>query len=147
MNKGETNNSFGAKLKALWSEIRLAKDTKCSNAPISFATTLPDQLLRHNISDEELTMISSLNRDPLLESFWGFLGIGVGTFIPSISAINNAYFIAESDKLPFIDLLQIVFCSVFSFAALVVLVIIWKRNKQATNLVEKIRNRKKLSDT
>ena len=34
----------------------------------------PDEIVRHEISDEELQMLSDLRRDWAMEAFWGFFG-------------------------------------------------------------------------
>ena len=145
MEKGKSNSTSELASGKTWPQHLQSGDPK-SASTIPFSTTRPDKLIRHNISDEELTMISSSNRDYLLESIWGLFGLGAGLLFPSISSIRDAYFLEPNASLSLIDLLQIIFCSVSLIVAITIMVIRWRGNKDATNLVNEIRNRKAVSD-
>lgn len=119
------------------------QETKTHTTPIPQEVTRPQTLLRHEISDEELTMLSSYNKDYLLEAIWGCIGAAVGFLIPTIEAIKKAYFSSQTGLIEFIDLVQIILFSVAVIIAGVIFFIRKNSNKSSTKLVDEIRNRSK----
>ena len=51
------------------------------------ATTKPDRLLRHDISDEELEVLCEMSSSHLIEAMWAALGAFIGFSPSSIQAI------------------------------------------------------------
>jgi hypothetical protein len=56
------------------------------------ACTVPDQIDRHDISDEELTMLVDPRRDRLSDQKWGYFGVCGGAAIPALTALFNYLF-------------------------------------------------------
>ena len=54
-------------------------------------TTMPDELLRHDISDEELEALAETRRDHLWEGMWVSLGSAIGFLPTTIISIYSAY--------------------------------------------------------
>lgn len=52
-------------------------------------TTRPDFILRHDISDEELDVLTSETRTFMHDVIWGSLGAALGALVPAISAMAN----------------------------------------------------------
>jgi hypothetical protein len=106
----------------------------------NMVTTTPDHILRHDISDEEMTILmsgdNSSERDVLLTA----IGIAVGAVAPAMSAI--AKFRDGKEALNGLDLVQ---SGIFVAAAVVALVMAfvrWKSPHTAANLAAAIRQRK-----
>lgn len=116
-----------------------------STAPASGYTvsrTSPDELLRHDISDEELGALGDMRRDYIWEGKWVAMGVALGAGPNCISALRDAYG-TDPKPMPFGDLWYIVIFSV----AFVAFGILWwtmrSKSKGAKDLVEEIRARTK----
>lgn len=129
-------------------------DTPQSNNPGAFAvspqpppgklsirTTLPDVLFRHNISDEQLTMLSEYKRDHLLEAKWAAAGGFFGSASPAISAIWDAYIAEPAIMMPAGDFVQVL----IFFGALIAFGILQyagrNKSRDVNTLVKAIRDR------
>ena len=101
-------------------EIKPTFDTSSvSNTSIKVFITQPDELLRHNISDDELSRLCENKKGFLQDAFWVAVGGGLGSAAPGISAIIN-YFAKSPDapKLPDIISFVILFmCLAVSFVS------------------------------
>jgi hypothetical protein len=102
-------------------------------------TSLPDSIDRHDISDEELTMLVDPRRDRLADQKWGYLGLAGGAAIPAIAALVNYFFVQQDINV--IELITVVFF--FAFAALAVQVHVTDKRLAVTPsaLASKIRAR------
>lgn len=62
-----------------------------STAPIgtgfTISTTVPDELLRHDISDEELDLLCETRRDNIWEGLWIATGLALGGVPSTIPAV------------------------------------------------------------
>jgi hypothetical protein len=63
-------------------------NVEAAGAP-PIVTTQPEKILRHNISDEELSELSRMRSDHVVEIFWGTLGVVLGTFLPFSDALGK----------------------------------------------------------
>lgn len=116
------------------------------NASISSVTyvverTAPAQLLRHDISDEELGILSDMRRDHIWEGMWASMALAVGAAPNAIAALWNCYGKEPSAPLEIVDLIQIIFFFVGVVLAVVLSFITQSRAKKATDLVTEIRAR------
>ncbi len=103
----------------------------------------PDEIVRHDISDEELQMLSDLKRDWTMEAFWGFLGGAIGVAKGAYSALLTAYGGDTKNPMPSGDLFEVIlFFVCFSLGVLLFIVTI-SRSSGAVNLVANIRDRKR----
>ncbi|WP_217577240.1 hypothetical protein [Mesorhizobium sp. GbtcB19] len=82
---------------------------------IPIRRTAPDALLRHDISDEELTMLRSENSRPFEKDvLWAAIGASCGALAPALQAMHGLY--TSSPNFGFWDLAE---CAIF-FAGFVV---------------------------
>lgn len=105
-------------------------------------TSYPDEIPRHNISDEELGMLYEPRRKSLTEAKWACVGVAGGAFVSAVAAIVR--FASEQSVTGvalFVDLLQIVVLFVAAAVAVAVWVIDRRLAHDPTNLAEKIRAR------
>jgi hypothetical protein len=58
-------------------------------------TTVPAELIRHNISDEELGMLGQQNREGLSEALWAFVAGFLAALPAALEALYNAYLAEE----------------------------------------------------
>jgi len=113
-----------------------------SNIP--HKTTKPESIQRHDISDEELDMLSETRREWLIEAIWGMVGIAFGSVIPAGQSFY-ASFLAVADlrvALNFTGLIQLMMLSGSILLAAGFGIIAYRRGKTQDDLVTKIRNRK-----
>ena len=73
---------------------------------IKISTSLPDEIHRHNISDEELDVLCDPSRDELWETKWAAVGAFLGT-APSAIQTGWNYWNSETSKLSIIGLVEI----------------------------------------
>lgn len=117
-----------------------------ASAPIADAgsmptvtTTWPDEIKRHNISDEELDMLDQQRRDDLHEVLTLSVGVAAGALPGAIAGI----FSYASGTMPLDALVQIVVFSAAVAVAFIVHRLKRKRGKTADDLKEQIRARTK----
>ncbi len=111
--------------------------------PYNVLRTSPDELLRHDISDEELGMLADMRRDYLWEGKWVALGVFLGVAPACVDALWDAYVEDPGASLSIGDLFQVV---VF-FGALVAFGILWRvmkrKSSDSQDLAKAIRQRTK----
>jgi len=100
---------------------------------------MPDQVLRHDISDEELTMLVDPRRDPLSEQKWGFIGLFGGSLLPAVAALIN--FFVRNQEVSILDLVAIVCFFVGGALAIYIHSMNKRLAIKPTDLAEKIRAR------
>ena len=108
---------------------------------IAVATTKPDKLLRHDISDEELDGVSQMSNSHLVEGMWAAFGACIGVFPATCAAIYNAYFANKTESMGVFDLSQTILCFVSLSVGLVLLYVIKNTTCNVTTLVNEIRSR------
>ena len=82
---------------------RPEKSATAGGIPVT--TTRPDQILRHDISDEELDVLTSSKSN---EAMWTFIGIAGGAFVPAAYSFVDAFIKDHATPLNWIGLLQII---------------------------------------
>ena len=63
---------------------------------IVVATTKPDRLLRHDISDEELDGLCEMNSSHYIEALWAALGVFIGSLPAVFEAIDKSFLADET---------------------------------------------------
>jgi hypothetical protein len=109
--------------------------------PVQILTTQPAQLLRHNISDEELAMLGATNRDGLSEALWGFVGAAIALFSPVAEALWKAYIETPSTGLTILHLFEVAAFIGTSSVAITIWVVSSSRGKRAQEIISDIRGR------
>ena len=112
-----------------------------STAPYRIERTSPDVLRRHDISDEELTMLADTKRDYLWEGKWVALGVCLGAAQSSANALYAAYWNTPPISLSFGDLLQVMFFFGGLVAFLILQRVMKKKTTDAKDLAAAIRER------
>ena len=112
-----------------------------SGTAYKISRTLPDEIVRHDISDEELTLLADARIDYQWEGMWVALGISLGAAPTAVPAILRASDSNGGLTVSGGDLVQIV---IFS-CAIVATVILWwimkGKRKNVRDLVNSIRKR------
>lgn len=108
---------------------------------IRVATTIPDELRRHNISDEELEMLTIESKDGLSEMFWGFAGAAAAALPSAAEAIWNAYIEKNAVPLNLLHLAEIIIVFVCIVGAALVRIVSGGRSKRVEKLTATIRSR------
>jgi hypothetical protein len=109
-----------------------------SIGPHTIETTMPDAILRHNISDEDLDMLCENKKDFVLEILWIAIGVLLGS-LPT--ALTGMWAYKNSGNLPVDGFIQIILFWLGLVVALVVGSIAMSRGKRAKNLQTIIRER------
>lgn len=106
-----------------------------------FRTTMPDEILRHNISDEDLTMFGDASRDGLSEAMWAMFGAAIGFAPSAFSGIWSAYL--ETPRTPLNGLQQIeIICFIAALAIAITISSVAKRRGNKTEAkIKQIRDR------
>ena len=111
-----------------------------SSETYAIVRTLPDQLLRHDISDEELAMLCERKADREWEGMWALGGIALGS-LPSALAAVSEYLANPERSLGLLDLFQVVLVVTSGAVALTLFIIAHRRGKDAGDLRRQIRER------
>lgn len=106
---------------------------------IPIKTSQPDSLLRHNISDEQLQMLSELRRDGLYQLGWASIGGIVGSLGPSAEALWKAFAASPAQPLTILGLLNIAILLMSITAAAISFPVARSRSQAAVDLVAQIR--------
>jgi hypothetical protein len=109
--------------------------------PVQILTTQPAQLLRHNISDEELEMLGATNRDGLSEALWGCVGAAIALLSPVAEALWKAYIETPSTGLTILHLFEVAAFIGTSSVAITISVVSSSRGKRAQGIISDIRGR------
>jgi len=109
-------------------------DAIAGDSALFVTTSMPDDIPRHSISDEELNMLCDPSRDELWETKWAALGVFIGV-VPNTGDALWDYFNSANGALTVLDLIYIVLTFV-SFAVWFVLRIVVKQ-KTTTSLAKR----------
>jgi hypothetical protein len=109
---------------------------------LSIHTTLPDKLLRHSISDEQLEMFMTESKDGLSETFWGLVGAACAALPSSLEALYNSYYADNAVSLSILHLVEIIITVVAVTCAVLIKLVYRRRSMRTDNLVNKIRSQK-----
>ena len=107
---------------------------------IAIRTTSPAEVLRHNISDEELDMLAGTKRENLDPFMWAMFSLATGALPAVIVAVYKAYWSSDATPLALVDLFQIVMVVAGLSMGLVALFVKQRRSVVANELVTKIRS-------
>src|SRR5690606_12416954 len=99
--------------------------------------TAPDHILRHDISDEQLTMMQTGNRTMRHDIMWAALGIAMGALVPALQVIAGIG-AGPSDYLQFA--IVVIFALGFGVFAVMAL-LIRKEPDMASKIAQEIRDR------
>lgn len=102
------------------------------------STTRPDCLYRHDISDEELTMLMNSSRDSFTDAMWTSIGAFIGVAPSAISSISDYY---KTETMSVLSLFQILIFGISTALIIAFLCMCKNRPISAQALAEKIRAR------
>lgn len=112
-----------------------------SNGTLPVQTSQPDVIKRHNISDEELSMLCEGRKDMVLEFLWISLGVFIGSIPSALSAMGSYADDKNTTKMPIDDLAQVIFFWGGLLLTIVLGIVAYKRGVRAKSLQATIRNR------
>ena len=107
-------------------------------------TTGPDEILGHWITDDQLEMLRSANRDGLSEAFWAFVAATLAALPAAAEAVWKAYVEIPQTPLSVLHLCEVFIVAGSATLAIAIRIISGKRSKRADTLVDQIRARQKL---
>jgi len=106
-------------------------------------TTFPPEILRHNISDDELEMFANTSRDGLSDSFWGCFGGALAALPAAIPAIHSAYFSDMHVAMTGIQQVEVLISTSLLCVSIAIKLIDKKKGSTTSALIKKIRARNK----
>jgi hypothetical protein len=113
------------------------------SSQLKIVTTGPEFLLGHWISDEQLEMLRSVNRDGLSEAFWAFVGAAFAAFPSAVEAVWSAYLENPHVPLSVLHLIEVgIVIGSACIACCIWLISGWK-SKRVKDLVDEIRGRQR----
>lgn len=107
-------------------------------------TTHPKEILRHNISNEELEMFTRNNRDGLSEAFWACVGGSIAALPAASSALHSSYIADKTESMTVFHLVELLIFVCFLIGGIVIKIIDKKKGSSTDALVAEIRKRKKV---
>jgi hypothetical protein len=107
-------------------------------------TTGPDEILGHWITDDQLEMLKTSNRDGLSEAMWAFIGGALVGLPPAIETIWEAYIITPSVALSGLHLIEVIMVMGCACTAATIAIVSGLRSERATTLVDQIRARQRV---
>lgn len=152
-NKIYSSFSIGGK-KHLWIDNKIANigdpaqlEDALSSPPkeieIETVTTFPDEFIRHDISDEELTILCHGGKQSNLKSLM-WCGFGVsGGFSTTIIKIIDTYWNDPNQSIKPYDLLIVILFVLILLISFILFFFTNYKTNEADELAAKIRNRKK----
>jgi hypothetical protein len=108
---------------------------------LQIRTTLPAELRRHNISDEELEMLMQDSRDGLTEAFWAFVGGFLASLPPTLETITRSFFGEHPEPINIVHLCEIVISAVCFALAVATMFLGRGKSKRIRTLGSEIRAR------
>lgn len=108
---------------------------------IPIHTSTPSMLVRHSISDEELSMLCEKSKDFVQELFWAALGVVVGSLPSALVTLFSLKKVDGNISLTVEGFVHIVFLFVGMSALLITGWLSYRRHKRSTNLETSIRTR------
>lgn len=125
------------------SETGASGGAQDDSAYLVFDTSLPDQLKRHDISDEELDMLAQWRPDKSWEILLAAFGVFLGSATPAIASFVRAYVYTPAQPLSLEGLIHVV----FFVGSLIAMAICWHSTRRRKDAVEEkvgeIRTRKR----
>ena len=115
-----------------------------SGYSIPVLTTIPASVLRHNISDEELEMLSSSQTRRIENFMWSMVGVSFGAASAAFKNVNSAYFVDQPIPLNGGQLVEIILFIVPVFLALGAVYVCHGYTNEKNKLLIDIRSRQKM---
>ena len=112
-----------------------------SQSTLPVHTSEPDFIQRHNISDDELSMLCEGRKDLVLEFLWIAIGVFVGSMPAALVAMAKYGSESVEGKMPLDDLIQIVLFWASLIATIILSIVALRRSNRAKDLQSKIRDR------
>lgn len=109
-----------------------------STSGYSIKRTMPDELIRHDISDEELDMLCDGRKDSAWEAMWVALGLSCGALPGSISAVM---FYLDKQEITAVNLVTLLICVAAIVLSLALFLICQGRSGISRSLKARIRGR------
>lgn len=119
-----------------------------AKAPLVFAgshpsslkiyTTQPDAILRHDISDEEMTAMCAGNSSKGWDAMWAFLGAAIGAAPNALSFLLN---FGEKHPIDRLELIQLIIFFVSAAVGVALYLMCKDRGKGPAELAKEIRER------
>ena len=106
-------------------------------------TTMPDEILRHEISDEELGMLGATRKDYTVELAYVLLGAVLGSIMPTLRHIYGSYLAKEIVPLSGFDFIETCLFVLFLGGCAIAFYATSQKKSQRDTLVEAIRKRTK----
>ena len=110
-----------------------------ADASYNVNRTKPDFLLRHDISDEELTMIQTGNRRFMHDVLWVSLGTFVGALAPSVAAVSRIS--SRETAFGILELIECLICAGGLSVFIAMLLVLKNTPSIARNIADEIRQR------
>lgn len=104
-------------------------------------TTLPNEVLRHDISDEELEMFRHWRTDNLTDILLTALGAAIGSFVGASKNVYNCFWKVDGPPLDFPGLLEITVFGISLSILLVCWLVASKRGGSFDRKISDIRTR------
>lgn len=104
-------------------------------------TTRADETVEHLITEDDLVTMESGKRDHLAEFGWAMLAMAVGSVPAAVVELWKAYFVADSDGLGVLGLLQVVLLVVGGGFASFSAVVVRRRGRISGSRADEIRQR------
>jgi hypothetical protein len=104
-------------------------------------TSFPDKVVRHNISDEQLTVLSSNKSDYMWEAMWASIGAFFGSIISTLTRINHAFWVDEKIPISFLGVVEIGLTSGAFILGIALIVFTHRRKSGPEQMAEEIRKR------
>lgn len=105
--------------------------------------TMPETVLRHNISDDDLTILVDNNKEWLPNAFWCSLGISIGLLCPVLGKTHDAFLVKPSIPLTIVNVLELTILVVSTICTVLIWIVSKGRSKKASDLATDIKSRKR----
>jgi hypothetical protein len=115
-----------------------------STHTIPVLTTIPNSVLRHNISDEELEMLSSSHTSGIENFMWAMVGASFGAVSAAFRNVYNAFFVDQPAPLSGGQLFEIILFIIPLFMAFGAAYVCHGRANGKNKLLIDIRSRQKM---
>jgi len=108
---------------------------------IPIVTTQPPVLIRHSISDEELSMFVNLGKGGFSDFMWICVGAVIGLIAPTFEKIYHAIFADEKIPLNALGIIEIIVFTIAITGAIITKIVSKDRKNTVERLAEEIRGR------
>lgn len=114
---------------------------KANVGTIPIHTSLPDKLVIHSITDEELTLLCEKSKDFLQEILWASVGVFFGAMPTAVVSLFWAPQSTDGINIQVSGLIHVILFFVGMVAMLITGWLTYRRSRRSTTLETAIRNR------